>query len=284
MAKLFKRLLKRKTNRPNQPKLLILGAQKAGTTTLFDMLDGVGPFRGSSTKEVGFFSKDMFYERGMTWYLTHFTGAVSDHIGFEATPEYLFYNFVAKRIHEHLPDARFVVLLREPASRCFSAWNMFRTFNRDQPQAIYDHFTQFANPEAREPIKRLLFADVFPSFEACIDSELAAMDDPTALPEPSFVRRGLYAQQLEVYFKLFGRNRFLFLEQSELNDPFFVAAAVGKLMGIKLDPSNFVVQASNQGEYSPSGKLFDATMTRLREFYKPHNEQLFHLIGREFNW
>ena len=269
---------------PQQPRLLILGAQKAGTTTLFDMLDGVGPFKGSSTKEIGFFSKDVFYERGMPWYRGHFSAAGADGIGIEATPEYLYYDFVASRIREHLPQARFVVLLREPAARCFSAWNMFRSFNRDQPQTIYEHFTQWANADAREPLKQLLFTQPFPAFAACVESELSCLDGQASAPEPSFVRRGLYADQIERYLSLFDRNRFLFLEQSELNDPVRVAKGIGELMGTEIDPLALKVQSSNQGEYGATDEELARCMVRLRDFYRPHNERLFRLIGRSFDW
>ncbi|MEZ5646619.1 MAG: sulfotransferase domain-containing protein [Burkholderiaceae bacterium] len=267
-----------------QPQLLILGAQKAGTTTLFDMLDGVGPFKGSTTKEVGFFSKDLFFNKGMDWYGEHFAQAGTSGIGFEATPEYLYYDFVARRVQEHLPQARFVVLLREPAARCLSAWNMFRSFNQHQPQAIYDHFTQWSNPDVRETMRQLLFTSEFPSFEQSVDTELAAMADPSAVSEPSFVRRGLYADQIDRYLKLFDRNRFLFLEQRELNEPRMVADAIGSLMDVRIDPQALKVQASNQGDYGRPDAAVDATMARLRDFYRPHNERLFQIIGRRFDW
>ncbi len=269
---------------PQQPRLLILGAQKAGTTTLFDMLDGVGPFRGSTTKEIGFFSKDAFYQRGMPWYLGHFGAAGTNGIGFEATPEYLYYDFVAPRIREQLPQARFVVLLREPAARCFSAWNMFRLFNRDQPQTIYEHFTQWANTDAREPLKQLLFTQPFPGFAACVETELSGLDGQPATPEPSFVRRGLYADQIERYLSLFDRDRFLFLEQNELNDPVRVASGIGKLMGTEINPLALKVQSSNQGEYGSTDEEVTRCMERLRSFYRPHNDRLFRLIGRSFDW
>lgn len=269
-----------------QPQLVILGAQKAGTTTLFDMLDGVGPFRGSTTKEVGYFSKDVYFSKGDVWYRSHFNHhASANGIGFEATPEYLYYDFVPSRIRECLPLARFVVLLREPAQRSLSAWNMFQAFNRDQPQVIYDHFIQHANPNAREPLRRLLFASDFPSFESCVESELACMDrNELSPPEPSFVGRGLYVEQIERYLTLFDRSRFVFLEQRELNDPRRVASAIGELMETKLDPGSLKVQVSNRGDYESHSASVDATLARLRAFYQPYNERLFSLIGRTFDW
>lgn len=284
MTKLFKHIPKRNAKRPNLPKLLILGSQKAGTTTLFDMLDGAGQLKGASTKEIGYFSKDAFYNKGLTWYESFFPTHDSNLIGFEATPEYLYYDFVPERIKRTLPDAKFIVLLREPAARCLSAWNMFRLFNRDQPQAIYEHFTQYANKEARLPLKELLFAKEFPSLESCIEHELSIVNSITAPPEPSFVRRGLYAQQIQRYLELFDRERFVFLEQGDLNDLKIVSHQIEKLMGIELDTAKLKNLSSNQGEYNLSDTKTNTTLDKLRHFFQPYNEQLFNLIGRRFDW
>jgi hypothetical protein len=53
------------------PQLLIIGAQKAGTTTLYDILNRLPNFCGSIEKEPGFFIKDVLYEQGSEWYLNN---------------------------------------------------------------------------------------------------------------------------------------------------------------------------------------------------------------------
>ena len=44
------------------------------------------------------------------------------------------------------------------------------------------------------------------------------------------------------------------------------------------------VQSSNQGEYGSTDEEVTHCMERLRAFYRPHNERLFRLIGRSFDW
>ena len=47
---------------PNRPDFLILGVQKSATTALFDVLDGLEGFAGSSSKELHFFDNDSFLD------------------------------------------------------------------------------------------------------------------------------------------------------------------------------------------------------------------------------
>ena len=49
---------------PTRPQFFIMGGQQAGTTTLYDRLNSSPAFCGASDKEIGFFSKDVFYYQG----------------------------------------------------------------------------------------------------------------------------------------------------------------------------------------------------------------------------
>ena len=107
------------------PDLLIVGAQKAGTTSLFNYLDARRDFLGAQRKEVRFFNQVERFARGTPWYERHFDGRRSG-LHFEATPEYLYHPDAAARIQAHYPNVRIVIILREPVARAYSAWNMYR--------------------------------------------------------------------------------------------------------------------------------------------------------------
>jgi len=126
------------------PDFLGIGAQRSGTTWLFNQLLAhpevyVPPQR----KEIHFF--DWNYDRGRDWYEKWFPlGRESGYraIG-EITPEYLYDEIVPKRIAETLDDPRFVVLLRHPVDRAYSQYcfriqrmgegRSFEEFYRDRP-------------------------------------------------------------------------------------------------------------------------------------------------------
>ncbi|WP_066184156.1 sulfotransferase domain-containing protein, partial [Aliarcobacter thereius] len=264
------------------PSFLIIGAQKAGTTTLYDILNKTNLFCGSKTKEVGFFSKDYFFNKGIEYYHKEFQ---TDKITFEATPEYLYYDFVPERIYKYNPNMKFIVLLRNPVDRCYSAWNMFRTFNKNNPGSIYDKFTRYANNNIKKNIMELLFSENFPSFSNSIQKEIESIKNFDSSVEPSFVRRGLYAEQIKRYLKYFKMDNFLFIEQSELKD---IQKSLNKICSFlqveKIEVLNKENIVKNEGVYENLTYEDRNTMSFLEEFYKPYNEELFKLIGCRYNW
>jgi len=264
---------------------LIIGVQKAGTTTLFNLLDSIPGFCGSSVKEIGFFTKDVFYQKGESWYLEHFQKCGRGAIKFEASPAYLYYPSAPKRIYSFNRDMKFIVVLREPAARCHSAWNMFRRFNESTADQIFTQFIQHANPPEREAISKLLFAKHYPSFKQAVADDIDRYVSKSSDIEPSFVRRGLYWGQIANYLHYFKLGNFLFLEQGELNHPVTALQKVSDFLNVKIDLNSInSLPPSNIGDYLSCDAQTEGTILMLREFYKPHNEKLFSQIGVHYNW
>lgn len=113
------------------PDFLIIGAQKAGTTALYHYLIQHPQILPNKTyKEVHFFDKSENYVQGIGRYLKDFPNRLNKgtRLTLDATPEYLFYSQVPRRIIQSLGEVKMIVLLREPASRAYSAWNMYYSF------------------------------------------------------------------------------------------------------------------------------------------------------------
>lgn len=268
-----------------KPKFLIIGVQKAGTTTLFNLLDSVPGFCGSSVKEIGYFTKDVFYQKGESWYSKQFWKCGRNSVKFEATPAYLYYPDAPKRIYSFNHDMKFIVLLREPAARCYSAWNMFRTFNESTADQIFNQFIQYADPPAKEALSKLLFSESFPSFSQAVTDDIERYVSKSSDIEPSFVRRGLYWEQISNYLNYFKLDNFLFLEQGELNHPATALQKVSDFLNVKIDLDSINdPMPSNIGDYLSYDAETEETILMLREFYNPHNEKLFNQIGVRYNW
>mgnify|MGYP006439820863 CR=1 FL=1 len=122
-------LLARKINSNNRvlPNFIIVGAQKAGTTSLFRYLTShpqiKAPFK---TKEIHFFdggleSEDN-YKKGLKWYKSHFPlkSKMYNKLTYEASPLYLFHPCAPKRIKKDIPDVKIIILLRNPVERSIS--------------------------------------------------------------------------------------------------------------------------------------------------------------------
>jgi hypothetical protein len=107
------------------PNFLIVGAQKAGTTSLFDILNQHSQIFIPPEKELHFFDYETEVNKGLEYYASHFReAAIAKAIG-EASPSYLFYPEVAPRIHNLLGnEMRIIILLRNPAERAFSHYKM----------------------------------------------------------------------------------------------------------------------------------------------------------------
>lgn len=96
------------------PDFVIIGAQKAGTTTLFDMLAEHPEVSLSTVKEVHYF--DFNFHRGEEWYRRHF----DRHIAGEASPYYIFHPAAHDRMKALIPDAKAIAILRDPVERALS--------------------------------------------------------------------------------------------------------------------------------------------------------------------
>ena len=109
------------------PDYLLIGAQKCGTTSLYNYLVSHPEVRRCLRKEVGYF--DQHFDRGLAWYLAHFP--MKSFVGFqqvtgEATPDYYYSPQAPQRAHLVMPQAKLIILLRNPVDRAHSQyWHLF---------------------------------------------------------------------------------------------------------------------------------------------------------------
>ena len=101
------------------PEFVIVGAMKAGTTSLAGNLKQ-HPRIFMPRREVRFFNEH--WHRGVDWYRAHFRDGAGRICG-EKTPEYMRADRYMRRLHRVLPGAKIVVLLREPVARLLSEMN-----------------------------------------------------------------------------------------------------------------------------------------------------------------
>ncbi|MGH8010521.1 MAG: sulfotransferase domain-containing protein, partial [Candidatus Binatia bacterium] len=117
------------------PTLLIIGAQRCGTSSLFKYLGAHPRCKASIRKEVRFFTQ--YYDRGENWYRSHFPLALSGDSGstgvtFEASPDYLLDPRTPSRVVRHLPDIRLIAILRNPIERAYSHYRHFRRLGLEE--------------------------------------------------------------------------------------------------------------------------------------------------------
>ena len=124
-----------------KPDFLLIGAQKAGTSWLWKMLDLHPGTSLPETKEIHYFGSIELHARGPEWYYPRFADMDPGRMTGEASPTYLFdrmpywYNESSKLafdsslpplpeiVHQEIPDAKIIAVLRDPVRRAISAYH-----------------------------------------------------------------------------------------------------------------------------------------------------------------
>lgn len=172
---------------------LILGAQKAGTTSLHDWLMQHSDIRLPVLKETHFFSHEDRFIKGMDWYLEQFPSkSVEYTLKGEVDPEYLFIEGAAEKIKQLTDVHKFIVILRQPIQRAYSHYLM--TLRRGFEDLPFD--------EAIQAEKERLASDV----------------NNFARDHQTYISRSMYSEQIERYLRLFPDGQFLFIKFDDLID------------------------------------------------------------------
>ncbi|WP_193162913.1 sulfotransferase family protein [Microbulbifer hainanensis] len=106
-----------------KPDFVLIGAMKAGTTSLYRMLDTHPDLFLTQPKEPEYFSQKFGDDGFYSWYSSLFLDAKPNQLCGECSTGYsraCVYKEVPERLHQENPDVRILYLLRHPAERCWS--------------------------------------------------------------------------------------------------------------------------------------------------------------------
>jgi len=133
----------------NKPDFFIVGAPKCGTTSLHDYLDQHPDIFMSPVKEPCYFGRDTGVIPGVrdeTTYRKLFRGA-GERICGEASTVYLASKTAAREIHAWNPDARIIIMLRDPVG-------FLQSYHNQQVYEGNEDITEFGDALAAEPDRR----------------------------------------------------------------------------------------------------------------------------------
>ena len=248
------------------PSVLLLGAQKGGTTSLFNYLVQHPQVRAPFAKEIHYF--DLHYGEGDSWYRGRFPLARNlggGALTLDASPYYLVHPQAPARAARLLPEVKLIALLRNPVDRALSH---------------HQH-------EVRGRRETLSFAD---AIEA--EGERLAGEEARLAADPayysynhhrySYLLRGQYLEQLRRWMDHFARSQLLVLQSEWLfRDPAAATAAVHEFLGL---PPHRIGRYKTflQGRYER--EMPAALRERLTAHFAPHNRALYQWLGREFDW
>lgn len=115
--------MKNDSLKPRLPDFVVIGAMKSATSSLYEQLSGQPGIFMCTPKEPNFFSDDDHYSNGMSWYSSLFAEADGGSLLGEASTHYTklpTHPETVQRLKEHLPDARFIYVMRHPVNRLVS--------------------------------------------------------------------------------------------------------------------------------------------------------------------
>ncbi|MEH1918615.1 sulfotransferase domain-containing protein [Nostoc sp.] len=254
------------------PHFIIIGAQKCGTTSLYEYLQQHSFVAPATTKEIHFF--DINFSQGISWYRMHFPSVLYKYrnkqtfgqniITGEASPYYIFHPLTPKRISKIIPQVKLIVLLRNPVDRAYSHYQHVVRMGAETlsfEEAIQKERERISGEE-----EKILRNENYYSFNHQIYSYLS---------------RGIYVDQLKVWSGFFPKEQFLIIKFEDLStDTSAVFKQVLKFLNLpESKPKNYLKY--NCGCYP---EMAPTTRKYLNDYFKPYNEELYEYLGKNFGW
>ena len=101
----------------------IIGAQKAGTTSLYEYIKQHPNVYFSDVKEITYFIDDMYYAKGESYLHSFFNKYMNEKVIASSHVHMLPSKDAPKRVLDYNKDMKFIIMLREPVSRAYSSYN-----------------------------------------------------------------------------------------------------------------------------------------------------------------
>jgi len=263
-----------------KPSFIIIGAQKAGTTALFNYLKQHQSLVASKPKEIHFF--DSLDKLNYNDYHKHFPKRIFyNKKSFEATPRYLYFPGTAKRLNDYNPNLKLLVSLRDPTTRAFSAWNMYQQMKNDVKWM--KTFKRSGELDKKNKIYEYLKNPNIKTFRNWIDKEIDDNKTQNIL-EPSILKRGHYNEQILEYLKYFPLKNMYFLDSKSLqNNTERELNNICKFLNIdSFNFNNLNFKLHHKRSYKMAISAADESF--LREYYSIKNKNLEDIINVNLNW
>ena len=262
--------------RQNFPKYMIIGFAKSGTKALFEVLK-IHPSLSGPTREPRFFS--LHYESGLASYLHYIPSPPRGNFTIEKSADYIIHPLAAQRILNSTRaigvdpfGLKFIVLLRNPIDRMMSdylEWSASNKFRGLKP--------------LRPFVKQVL------------------TDNGTVNSHCMFLNTSCYSYHICRWLRVFSPKQMCFVDGDKfISQPYTEVKRLEKCLDLTpfFTPEHFVYKNDrgfycftrqniylcmnrNKGRWHPP---IPANVTdKLKAFFRPWNEQLLSLTGRNFS-
>jgi hypothetical protein len=179
--------------------------------------------------------------------------------GFDAvtgdfSPIYLYCKTAANRIAEINPNAKLIIMLRNPIHRAYSEYSMFHDRTLLEPR----------------------------TFEQAIEDELKGVSLGHYVRE-TYLKRGIYEPYIRTYFDLFDRNQIMIIKaESFFSNTQAVVNNVLKFLG--LYDGLFTISNYYKNETIYTSSMNHETFKFLQNYYKTFNQSLYDYLNIDMGW
>lgn len=256
------------------PSFFIVGAQKAGTTSLMSSLVQHAEVVAPLEKEINYWHVDQNFELGLKYYASYFPEQSNSLLGRfrtnrktkitgDATANTLECLVAAARVKAHFPEGKIVIMLRNPVDRAYSHYQM----------------------AVRYGFEEASFEEALALEQERIDQGNVEGQHNYAFQRLGYRSKGAYVQFLKPWLEHFSADQLLFLKMedwAETPEPLWQQL----LDFLALSPMDYSqlnlkhVQR-NEATYAP---MLAETRRALVAHYHPLNQELNELTGRAWGW
>ncbi len=254
------------------PDFLVIGTKRGGSSSLWELVSSHPLVARSWRKEVGYFAREA--RRGLRWYRAHFPlratqrlmSRIRGHhcITGESDPDYLFHPAAPRLVHDLLPHAKMIAMLRNPVDRALSDYHL----------------------EVRHGLETLPLEEAIDAEAERLKGEVEkVLENPTYFSpdfyDHSYLARGVYVDQINAWLSHFPREQMLILKSEDyFSSTGKVFHRVQDFLGLSRWNAPEYPHA-NKAEYP---QAVEATRKRLHEYFEPHNRRLYEFLGEDWGW
>lgn len=270
---------------------LIIGAQKAGTTSLRAFLESIPKHILISKSEQHFWNREAHYNDGFGIgdYMEKFSEATETQLVGEKSPSYLGSYEAPARIYKHFPNVKLIAALRNPAERAYSAYWHGRRVGAIDPKvsflkSIQDHRKNHGRPYGDLVTPGFYSRHLARYHEFFPQSQLLVLDFQQLLVDPT--------SELTRSISFLGLDLDEISASGSLEFPKRNVARVSRIPAVsryihrsKLltynNKSKILKRFLKTGDIppmEPEDRLF------LSEMYKDEDKKVNALTGRSFSW
>ncbi|WNM27809.1 sulfotransferase [Demequina capsici] len=218
---------------PRVPAFVVVGAQKAGTTTLHEWLASDPAFSVPAIKETHFFTDATLREKGLSWYTSQFpeNGGLRG----EVDPDYLSSPEAARDLRSVVGDVPIVILMRDPIRRSHSQYQM----------------------SVRRGLEQRPFADA-------LEAEFTLLaNGERASDHLDYLWRSLYSRHIATYRSLFSHVRVYRFEDLVTGSPESRQDFYEDFVRFIFQDPERIVRAPSTHQANPAGRARNGALARL---------------------